>query len=230
MQSLCAPVMTECCAPQFDSTGVFHYTTVQPRQLSIMQRIEPFFTPAVVCDTLRPLVNQQSAISLRALDWLVTNYAKKHNVVCKSTRGGIFNIFHGYKVALNHFRRRNFDPFRRRARIHLFVDGVSVCESTVGQCNFVHWACCNGVMAYAVEHAQEIEADMNRASAIHKAERRTQKNNGVPHRRKELSPAPLSKCSIYNIVTRVSFNQSSAASDSATPVDDMPSEKAWKVC
>ena len=211
-------------APQTDSDparaptpvviGPFHAVDLAQRQISIMQRIEHFFTPSVVREILVPLVNQESGISLRALDWLVTNYSKKHNIVCKTRNNSLFNIYHGYKIALSHFRRRNFDPFRRRKRIEVVLDGEVVCESTIGQCNFLHWSYNNGVLAYAIENAKDIETDMNSASAMHKAERRMQKANGVPHRRRELSAAPRSKCSVYQIETNVTFDCMAASSDS----------------
>lgn len=184
---------------------VFLSDGVSQRQRSIVERISPFFTSENIKGILVPLVRQESGISLRALDWLVTNYAKKHNIVCKTESGALFNIYHGYKIALYHFKRRNFDPFRRRNRIGVVIKDVKVCDTTVGQCNFLHWAYYQGVLSYAIENARDIETDMNSASAKHKAERKVQKANGVPHRRKELSRAPRSKCSVYQIETNVTF-------------------------
>ena len=198
---------------KFDTIGPFRVVALNQRQKSILARIEPFFTVGTVSDILIPLVNQECGISLRALDWLVTNYSKKHNIVCKSKSGALFNIYHGYKVALSHFRRRNFDPFRRRNRIEIWNNSTKMCESTVGQCNFIHWAYLNGVLSYACDNAKAIETDMNSASAMHKAERRMQRANGMPHRRRELSRAPRSKCSVYQIETNVHFD-CMAASDS----------------
>lgn len=203
---------------QSDSTiqiGRFRASNITQRQISILQRIEPFFTESVACDVLLPLVQQSSIISLRALDWLVTNYAKKYNIVCKTRHNTLFNIYHGYKVALAHFRRRNFDPFRRRQRIEILSgDGSVLCESTVGQCNFLYWSYANGVLSYASEYATSIEDDMNHASAKNKAERRKQKQQGVPHRRRELSLAPPNKCSVYQIETNVNFECMGGSSDS----------------
>lgn len=41
------------------------------KQKSILKRISPFFSKNIIEDVLIPLVNQDSGISLRALDWLV---------------------------------------------------------------------------------------------------------------------------------------------------------------
>lgn len=190
-----------------DSTQVGMFSlpsTCSQRQLTIITRIEGALDEVFVVNTLIPLIEQKSSISLRSLDWLVTNYAKKFNIVSEVRNGHIFNIYHGYKTALSHFRRKNFDPFRRRTRIHMTHGGVTY-ETTVGQCNFFHWANANGVLRYAFENSALIESDMNSASAIQKAERKQQLDSGVPHRRKELSNAPASKCSIYSVNTRVCF-------------------------
>ena len=164
------------------------------RQRSIMERIHEFFTDHIIQDLLVPLIQQTNGISLRALDWLVTNYSKKHNIVCRGAHLNLFNIYHGYKVALSHFRRRNFDPFRRRNRIRVVIDGADVCETTVGQCNFLYWAYVNGVLDYATQHSKDIETDMNSASAMLR-QNGACKRRTAAHRRRELSSAPRSKCS-----------------------------------
>lgn len=215
MAAFVADASGEMCDTDLTMVGPFRGRDLTQRQVSILHRIEAFYTPVLVKDILVPLVNQESGISLRALDWLVTNYSKKHNVVCRTKTNMLFNIYHGYKIALTHFRRRNFDPFRRRKRIEILVNGDIACESTIGQCNFLHWSYNNGVLAYAVEHSKDIEADMNNASAQHKAERRMLRASGLPHRRKELSVAPRSKCSVYHVQTKVRFH-CMAASDSET--------------
>lgn len=194
------------CTNELKEVGPFLFDDTTRVQQSILRRIIPFFTPEIVSDLLVPLVNQESKISLRALDWLVTNYAKKNNIVCQTKDNQIFNIHHGYKVALSHFRRRNFDPFRRRARLRVQLNGEVVCDSTVGQCNFLHWSHTNGVLKYAMDNVTQIEADMNRASATHKAEKRANILKGVLARRHELSCAPTAKCLVYEIDTFVKFS------------------------
>ena len=123
-----------------DWVGPFFLLGASQRQLTIMHRIVPSLNDHIIETHLIPLITQESDISLRALDWLVTNYSKKNNIVCKTKNGSLFNIYHGYKVALSHFRRRNFDPFRRRQRITLQTNEKTY-ETTVGQCNFVHLSC-----------------------------------------------------------------------------------------
>lgn len=180
---------------------------LNPRQLSILAKLSSYYSDDKVLTVLQPLINQEGNISLRALDWLVTNYAKKHNIVCLSQNNTLFNIHHGYKIALTYFRRRNFDPFRRRQRIQVICPGETTIQmvSTVGQCNFLQWADVNGVLLFARENSKAIEADMNTSTANTKAEKRKSNETGVILKRKELSSAPSAKCLVYQIETNVSF-------------------------
>ncbi len=136
--------------------GPFNVKNATQRQITILTRISESLMDGIIEKHLIPLITQESDISLRSLDWLVTNYSKKFNIVCKTEKGTLFNIYHGYKTALSHFRRRNFDPFRRRTRITLKSNDKSF-ETTVGQCNFIHWAYQSGVLQYAIENAESIE-------------------------------------------------------------------------
>ena len=189
---------------QFDSKFFFSVEPITQRQISILNKLTPFYTEEIIQKMLLPLINQSSNISLRSLDWLVTNYAKKHNIVCATHSNELFNIYHGYKIALAHYRRRNFDPFRRRQRIHLRFNDTTY-ETTVGQCNFLQWAFVNGVLKYAIDNSIFIEKDMNQASLKHKLELKKQYANGTPYKRQELSSAPKCKCSVYQIDSQVSF-------------------------
>jgi hypothetical protein len=79
---------------------------------------------------------QKQTVSLRLLDWLVTNYAKEHGVrymvssialANKKSIGAIreepFNVHTAYRSSLKTYRKTNFDPFRRGERF--YFDGQS---------------------------------------------------------------------------------------------------------
>ena len=185
--------------------GPFCLQKPTQRQLTIMKMLCLTMTEDIIRKDLIPLVTQESDVSLRALDWLVTNYSKKYNIVCKTQEGNLFNIYHGYKIALTHFRRRHFDPFRRRDRIKFMCDG-KIYESTVGQSNFVNWAHHKGVLQYALCHTDILEKDMNMSVNRQKQERLVKSESGLPHRRRELSKASTSKCSVYKIHSNIRFD------------------------
>ena len=179
--------------------------TLTQRQISIIQRIAIDFEEMNINEEILRLIKQESSLSLRALDWLVTNYSKKNNIISLTTNKTMFNIYHGYKISLTHYRRRNFDPFRRRSRIFLIHKDERL-ETTVGQCNFLHWAYTNGVLNFAIMNSHLIEADMNIASSKQKAERKKQRSDGLPYKRRELSKAPVAKCTVYRVETQVTFS------------------------
>ena len=107
-----------------------------------------------------------SNVSLRLIDWFVTNYAKKHNVMLVHEHGSNhtvvhFNVYLNYRSQLKAYSKQQFDPFRRRDRImfHYSPDAEGV-ETTVGQLNFFRWMLQSGLLEYVNRHAVDIERDM----------------------------------------------------------------------
>lgn len=145
------------------------------------------------------VVRGHTCMSLRVLDWLVTNYAKKHNIVyVRETEGAshAFNVFLEYKSQLSAYSKRLFDPFCRRARITF--GGV---ETTCGQLNFFRWALTYGVLDYAMAHHDQIEADM-----LNSIEHRSKKGAPQDRRRRELSKAAIKTCTTTMVRVRVVFS------------------------
>tara|TARA_B110000046_G_C12969357_1_gene388245 strand:+ start:147 stop:764 length:618 start_codon:yes stop_codon:yes gene_type:complete len=171
----------------------------------LTEKLDAFLDESTIRHLLLPLLQRTSVVSLRTLDWLVTNFAKKHNVVCQTQTNELFNVHNAYKVALSVYRRQNFDPFRRSQRIAFQIDAVTH-ETTIGQCHFLHWANVNGVLAYARSHLADIEADMNDVAARQRAIKRELKRNGARSgKRKPLSTGTAFKCHVYNVTHTVSF-------------------------
>ena len=171
----------------------------------LAQTLRQFYTKERIENILIPLIRQSGPISLRTLDWLVVNYSKKYNISCKTKKGELFNIHNGYKISLSVYRRRNFDPFRRRER-HSFSMNDSKYETTIGQANFIYWAYMNGVLDYAYIHAHAIELDMNTFSNAHKLKIKEMKKRGIIHKRTSLTNANPVKCHVYHLPTTVSFS------------------------
>lgn len=155
-------------------------------QRMLLASLERVYTAEMVALIVSPTLVHES-VSLRLLDWLVTNYSKKNRSVCVDGDGRVRNIHFEYRSALHAYRRRNFDPFRRRQRIR--AHGV---ETTIGQLNFLQWAHKCGVLAFASENIATIEADMSAVCAASK-KRRADPNS----RRCELSTPSHLKCAIY---------------------------------
>ena len=111
-------------------------------------------------------------ISLRIIDWFVTNYSKKHDTMyylyknnnTVSLEGETidkpFNVFHSYKSQLKSYSKRNFDPFCRRNRVDFNCNGENI-STTIGQLNFFRWAIDHLVIEYIILNYDAIETDMN---------------------------------------------------------------------
>lgn len=177
------------------------------KEAMLQRRLEEEYTPQLVEEVLRPLVEQTSPVSLRCLDWAVTNYSKQHNVVCAAAvPGQRTNVHHAYRDTLTFWTRRLFDPFRRRTRIRVTSALGPPLATTLGQANFAIWAYRTGVLAYVLGHVAAIEADMNSVSQKHKRERREAVKRGVRRKRTELTASPPSLCVAYATPTRVEFD------------------------
>lgn len=98
-------------------------------------------------------------VSLRLIDWFVTNYCKKNNIEFQN-RSTRYNVYVDYRSQLKAFSKHNFDPFRRRDRIRYFYKDDAFVLTTVGQLNFFKWAIENGIVDYIFDHKHEIEEDM----------------------------------------------------------------------
>ena len=126
---------------------------------------------------LTNIITQKNVLSLRILDWLVTNYSKKYNIVYpinKNNKNINFNIYLDYKNQLKAYSKKYFDPFCRRDRIIINInsltwkpylekqENISDNEliTTVGQLNFFRWFIENNVINYAIDNIEKIDKDM----------------------------------------------------------------------
>lgn len=130
--------------------------------------------------------SRESPVSLRLLDWFVTNYAKKHNTVFKFDNRTC-NIFMDYKAQLKAYSKRFFDPFCRRERVTIARSDGDMQETTVGQLNFFKWAISNDVLRYVQDNQESIENDMLCVSKLKES-----KEAGA--KRQELSTAAIKSC------------------------------------
>jgi hypothetical protein len=108
------------------------------------------------------LITQNSPLSLRILDWLVTQYSRRRPCVYMHN-GKAVNIHLLYKANLRAYSKKAFDPFCRRERIYLtsnFEVSDTGLETTVGQMNFFRWAWQNGVIDFCAKNINEIEIDL----------------------------------------------------------------------
>lgn len=108
-------------------------------------------------ETLEEIVSGRAGVSLRVIDWFVTNYSAR-NPVAYDRGGRVVAVNADYKEALRCFHKAGFDSFKRRG---IGVDGAGgEEEGELRQRNFFRWAIEKGVVDYVMEHHAEIKKDM----------------------------------------------------------------------
>jgi hypothetical protein len=127
-----------------------------------MMSLSRFFNNRERVERVLNILKGDNALSLRLVDWFITNYARKHNII-GAKRGAAgplcINIYLSYRSQLKTYSKQQFDPFRRHERIVFEFEDLSF-ETTVGQLNFFRWAIENEVLEYIERHKAAIEASM----------------------------------------------------------------------
>lgn len=130
------------------------------KQELIVSSLQKFYNSLPDKEYMMNLLNGDSYISLRLIDWFVTNYSKKHSTAY-ILNGTEFLVYANYKSQLKAYSKKLFDPFCRRERIAFQMPGFESVVTTVGKLNFFRWAYEKGIFKYIEENYEEIEAEMN---------------------------------------------------------------------
>lgn len=133
---------------------------IQCKQELIISSLQRFYTGRTDLHEIVELLKGTSNISLRLVDWFVTNYAKQHNT-SYTLNGQEFVVYLNYKNQLKAYSKKLFDPFCRRERISFQVPGHEPFLTTVGKLNFFRWAIEKDILTYIKGHQVEIEREMN---------------------------------------------------------------------
>ena len=137
-----------------------------------------------------PIINGQSNLSLRIIDWFVTNYSKKKNISFIKNDNIYqkqFIVYLNYKKQLKAYSKKQFDPFCRRDRINFFYNEKNSIITTVGQLNFFRWAIENKVLDYIEDKLKDIEDDMNKSVRNIYSKKKIQTHQNTRKKRRELS-------------------------------------------
>jgi hypothetical protein len=133
------------------------------KQELIVSSLQRFYATREDKDNVLKLLEGTSEISLRLIDWFVTNYAKQHNI-SYILSGQEFLVYTNYKSQLKAYSKKLFDPFCRRERIMFQIPGYPLFQTTVGKLNFFRWALEKGVLDYIKMNLPKIEAAMNQSA------------------------------------------------------------------
>jgi hypothetical protein len=132
------------------------------KQEIIILSLQRFYSTLDNLNEIVELLKGTSDMSLRLIDWFVTNYSKAHST-SYILNGQEFVVYMNYKNQLKAYSKKMFDPFCRRERISFQIPGHEAFLTTVGKLNFFRWAIEKGILNYIKGHQPEIEKEMNTA-------------------------------------------------------------------
>jgi hypothetical protein len=125
----------------------------------LMNSLTEFYKNPVYIDEIKRIVDQNSVISLRILDWFITNYAKKHRINLRASDQTI-DVYQNYKLQLKSFSKKQFDPFCRKNKIVFYYTDSDYIETSCGQLCFFRWCFENNILSYVKNNLSDIEQDM----------------------------------------------------------------------
>ena len=178
----------------------------------LLNSLKEFYENKENKNHLFDILNNTNNISLRIIDWFVTNYSKKNNTSYlinnkelindeNSENAKQFNVYYSYKAQLKSYSKKQFDPFCRRNRIEFTIDGENII-STIGQLNFFKWAINNLILNYIKINYKDIEEDMNICyNNIHK-----KKETNIRKKRQEISKSATRGLNTNNVKVLIDFN------------------------
>jgi len=159
-----------------------NYTT---QNSLLLNNLLKFYNKDNNIDKILPIINGESPISLRLVDWFVTNYSKKNYTIIKN---GIqrFKVYTDYKLKLKAYSKKRFDPFCRWDRITIPYKNDTYIQTTIGQLNFFRWALENKILDYIDQNLNKINNDMNNRNSTAK-NRKEKSTTKTRKKREELS-------------------------------------------
>ena len=184
----------------------------------LLNSLEKFYDNPINGNNLLSILNNEKNISLRSVDWFITNYSKKYNTYYNIYKNediytldenyklhSNINVFQSYKAQLRAYSKKRFDPFCRRNRIKFMCQGEEI-DTTIGQLNFFRWAINNLIIDYILIHKKKIEHDMNTCLKEMKLQGSLMKKEGKRKKRQELSLSATRGLSRNNVHIRLDFD------------------------
>ena len=130
------------------------------KQELIISSLQKFYANRTDTNEILELLQGTSVISLRLIDWFVTNYARQ-KTTSYILNNQEFLVYMNYKSQLKAYSKKLFDPFCRRERIMFQLPGHEPFVTTVGKLNFFRWAIEKGVLDYIKLNLVTVEKEMN---------------------------------------------------------------------
>ena len=128
----------------------------------LLNKLLEFYNKNDNMEKILPIINGESLVSLRLIDWFATNYSKKNYTVyplkMKNGENKRFKVYIDYKLKLKAYSKKRFDPFFR-------------------------WALENKILDYINQNVTKINNDMNNRNST--AKNRKEKSSAKTRKKRE---------------------------------------------
>jgi hypothetical protein len=179
----------------------------------LLNNLITFYKDEAMLNKMLQIITGESKISLRIVDWFVTNYAKKYYTLYPIDEDDMsmvkrFKVYIDYKLKLKAYSKRRFDPFCRWDRISIpYKEGTCI-ETTIGQLNFFKWSLENKVIDYIEKNYEMIEKDMNNRNSTSRRKESpvVVDNSKTRKKREELSISATKSIKKEKVEIVVQFN------------------------
>jgi hypothetical protein len=103
------------------------------------------------------ILEKKNGISLRNIEWFITNHAKKTNFSYTTKEGKQFIVHCAYKSSLDGYSKKLFDPFCRTEKIDFEIPNKQkTVQTTVAQLNFIKWCIKNEIIDYLIKNKENL--------------------------------------------------------------------------
>ena len=176
---------------------------VTDREKNVLRELIRFYTVEKL-EIIKPLINQEHDISLRLIDWTLTNYGKKKCVKYPLPNGKIVDVHESYKNYMSSYSRNTlFDLFRRGKCLKVIYghNHEHYIISSVKQLNSFRCVLEINLLDYIRANKDKIEEDHRMAL------RRSADNKKCNSRKKrqELSSSIYKKCLKHTYKVTITF-------------------------
>lgn len=123
----------------------------------LLSSINQFYDNEKNRSKLLIVLDKASGISLRNIEWFITNYSKKNHTSYNTSDGKLFTVHCAYKSSLDGYSKKLFDPFCRSEKFSYIVPGTShEIQTTLAQLNFIRWCIKNKIIDYISDNRDSL--------------------------------------------------------------------------
>lgn len=147
--------------PTLQNTFV-RYHELNPLEQNLYDELKSFYSNNnYIEEIIYQLNTEKHDLSLRLINWVVTNYVRIRGVRYR-VNDIMIDIHASYQSQLDHWKKNLFDPFRRNRRIMWPLADGNYMVTTLSQLNFFRWAIQYHILNFIKTHKTDMEAEMKK--------------------------------------------------------------------